>query len=240
MRAEPQPSIIPPVTARSAGLRNTPRQKRSEDRISQILDAADRVVERMGYDATTTNHVAAEAQISVGTVYRWFPDKDALTTAMAERHTQRLAEAIAGVVVDDPSVMGPTLIRQLVEALATFFAANPSLVAIVRAAGPSGTPGALIRDAMGAQIEGILQARIPDIPEGERRTSGQGITSITLSYLSHPDRSCDDRDWVDDLWYAVTAYVRAKYPPADDPAWKAPEERHPQPVRAALPSDGRS
>ncbi len=66
--------------------RKRPRQRRSEETDTRILDTAARIFDERGYRATTTNHVAEGAGVSIGSLYQYFPNKDALLTGLAERH----------------------------------------------------------------------------------------------------------------------------------------------------------
>ncbi len=75
--------------------RKRPRQRRSEETVARILDTAARIFDERGYRATTTNHVAEGAGVSIGSLYQYFPNKDALLTGLAERH---LAEALPRMV----------------------------------------------------------------------------------------------------------------------------------------------
>ena len=54
--------------------------------VDTILDAAARVLRKHGYDDTTTNRVAEIAGVSVGSVYQYFPNKEAMVHALIERH----------------------------------------------------------------------------------------------------------------------------------------------------------
>lgn len=54
--------------------------------MARILDEAARLFESLGYHDTTTNHVADAAGISIGSLYQYFPNKDALLVGLAERH----------------------------------------------------------------------------------------------------------------------------------------------------------
>jgi AcrR family transcriptional regulator len=54
--------------------------------VARILDEAARLFESLGYHDTTTNHVADAAGISIGSLYQYFPNKDALLVGLAERH----------------------------------------------------------------------------------------------------------------------------------------------------------
>lgn len=71
--------------------RKRPVQKRSRALVDRVLDEAARIFEEWGYAGTTTNHVAEAAGISIGSLYQYFPNKDALLVGLAERH---LAESV--------------------------------------------------------------------------------------------------------------------------------------------------
>ena len=78
-------------------LRNEPVQARSTARLAQLLDAAAAIVDEIGYERLTTAMVADRAGASIGTVYRYFPDRIALLQALASRNLER----VAGTVVDE-------------------------------------------------------------------------------------------------------------------------------------------
>ncbi len=69
--------------------RKTPAQDRSRATIECILAAAAQVFEKVGYAAGTTNRIAERAGVSIGTIYQYFPNKDALAVLLLERHIQR-------------------------------------------------------------------------------------------------------------------------------------------------------
>jgi AcrR family transcriptional regulator len=56
-------------------MRRKPQQARSIERVNHILKIADEVFAEMGFEAATTIEIAARAKISVGSLYRFFPDK---------------------------------------------------------------------------------------------------------------------------------------------------------------------
>ena len=74
--------------------RKSPRQARSQATVEAILDAAARVLVDRGYAATNTNLVAERAGVSVGSLYQYFPNKDALITALHSRHSLQVNEVI--------------------------------------------------------------------------------------------------------------------------------------------------
>jgi AcrR family transcriptional regulator len=74
--------------------RKLPKQARSETTVQAIVEAAAQVFERHGYAAGTTNRIAERAGVSIGSLYQYFPNKDAILLALVQRH---LAEATAAL-----------------------------------------------------------------------------------------------------------------------------------------------
>ncbi len=68
--------------------RRLPTQARAQSTVQKILKAATQVLERLGYDDTTTNHIARQAKISVGSLYQYFPSKDAIVLALWEERIE--------------------------------------------------------------------------------------------------------------------------------------------------------
>lgn len=66
-------------------MRKQPRQQRSQVTVDAIVEAGFRSLARHGKEGTTTRHIADLAGISVGSLYQYFPDKDAIYTAMQRR-----------------------------------------------------------------------------------------------------------------------------------------------------------
>jgi AcrR family transcriptional regulator len=111
-------------------LRRVPRQARSREKLARVLAAADRLLAEGGVEALTTTRVAAEAGVSVGALYQYLPDRDAITEALAELYLGRLetlmdsfAEQAAGETWADP-------VGLLVDAFAGLYRAEPGFRAL--------------------------------------------------------------------------------------------------------------
>jgi AcrR family transcriptional regulator len=78
----------------AAPLRNEPVQARSTARLTALLDAAAAAVHELGYERLTTAMVAERAGASIGTVYRYFPDRIAVLQALASRNLERVLTGI--------------------------------------------------------------------------------------------------------------------------------------------------
>ena len=83
-----------PRRARTAP-RRAPRQKRAEDTVEVLLRATELAITRHGFHASTTNRIAALAGVSIGTLYHYFPTKEALVQAVVHRMWREELEAMA-------------------------------------------------------------------------------------------------------------------------------------------------
>ena len=83
----------PPNPATSARHRK-PVQDRSLRSVKRILDAASALLSRMPLDDVTTTHIAAEAGLSVGGLYRFFPDRETIVDAIAGGHILQLGRTV--------------------------------------------------------------------------------------------------------------------------------------------------
>jgi AcrR family transcriptional regulator len=73
--------------------RKQPLQERSRETVAVILEAAARILEERGLEGYNTNAVAERGGISVGSVYQYFPNKDALTLALITRFEEQILGA---------------------------------------------------------------------------------------------------------------------------------------------------
>ncbi len=78
--------------------RKRPVQDRSRETVGYVLEAAAQLFGELGYGGTTTNRVAERAGVSIGTVYQYFPNKDALISALAERHVAAAGEGFTALL----------------------------------------------------------------------------------------------------------------------------------------------
>ena len=78
--------------------RKRPVQARSQATVDAILDAAARILVAEGYGGFTTNRVAAVAGVSVGSLYQYFPNKEALLAELKGRHVAQLERGLDAVM----------------------------------------------------------------------------------------------------------------------------------------------
>ncbi len=76
-------------------MRHEPIQARSAKRVEQILNCASQLFSEIGYDRATTNDIAKRAGVPIGSVYQYFPNKDALLHALTKRYLLQLKSFFA-------------------------------------------------------------------------------------------------------------------------------------------------
>jgi AcrR family transcriptional regulator len=71
-------------------------QERSRATVDALVDATARILVREGFDKASTNRIAEVAGVSVGSLYQYFPSKEALVAAVIERHQQEIMQLVRG------------------------------------------------------------------------------------------------------------------------------------------------
>lgn len=91
-------------------MRKTPVQGRSQETVETILEASAQILQKDGEAALTTNRIAERAGFSIGTLYQYFPNRDAILRAMAAREQQRVLARLATEFAEfDPADPEPAL-----------------------------------------------------------------------------------------------------------------------------------
>ncbi|MBK6922822.1 MAG: TetR family transcriptional regulator [Deltaproteobacteria bacterium] len=79
-------------------VRKLPKQARAQATVEAILTATAEVLTEHGYEGATTNAIARRAGVSIGSLYQYFPHKEALVTALCDRHMQEMTALVVGEV----------------------------------------------------------------------------------------------------------------------------------------------
>jgi AcrR family transcriptional regulator len=223
--------------------RTSPRQARSARSLDLILDAAERLFHDRGVAETSTVDVASAAKVSVGRLYYWFPDKDAITQALMQRAEQRLRDFLDKLVVVDPEAPAGELLDRVVPMLGAFFREHPgSLAVLMRGPVDPVDHGGSMCDYVRSLAAAVLEARVPGIPDDERDLVAATITRIVIGMMAdHVRADLEQGNLILlELRYVLAAYLHSRYPAAGDPVWDA---EHPAlvPVRpsARPPRSGR-
>jgi AcrR family transcriptional regulator len=79
--------------------RRSPVQSRGHQTVQRVLDAASSLLEHTPVEEVTTSRIAAEAGVSIGALYRFFPDKQTIIDAIAVRHVEQFRASLVGTVL---------------------------------------------------------------------------------------------------------------------------------------------
>jgi AcrR family transcriptional regulator len=115
---------MPSLSSNTA--RPVPRQERATRTHQLFLDTAEKVLVEVGYEATTMTAIAERAGASIGALYRWFPDKPALATALLARYSQEIEEHWAPLIGIAERAPTPEFAAMLIETMMEFFRERPA------------------------------------------------------------------------------------------------------------------
>jgi AcrR family transcriptional regulator len=113
-------------------MRKLPSQQRSRNMVEVVVRAAELEISERGLDDTTTNHVAARAGVSIGSLYQYFDSKDAIVEAVLERHTARLLAAVDARLRTLSSAEPRTIVRRLLKSVFDLVENDPAQRELVR------------------------------------------------------------------------------------------------------------
>jgi AcrR family transcriptional regulator len=163
------------------------RQARGERRIEQLLDAAAQVFAEVGFEAATTNAIAARAGVSPGTLYQFFPNKDALAEALAARFGERLRATQAEIFTPELATLPlDEMIDRVVDPLVAFYLAHPGFLALFAGSDLSPRLAAVTQEfhrGVVERAERILAARAPALPRDQLERSARVSVQLVRALL---------------------------------------------------------
>jgi AcrR family transcriptional regulator len=154
------------------------RQARGERRIEQLLDAAADVFAEVGYEAATTNAIAARAGVSPGTLYQFFPNKAAMAEALGDRYAAQLEAAEAAGEQSD--LRPEEMVGGIMDVLIGVNLGQPGMGELLMG---GKAPAHKLHALMTERLAGLLKARAPGLSEAERDRCVQVVIGIYKGML---------------------------------------------------------
>jgi AcrR family transcriptional regulator len=150
-----------------------PIQERGGRRVEEILDAAAAVIAEVGVEAATTNTIAERAGSSVGSLYHFFPNKDAIVLALAARYESELRDLNQfAMTADAATVPIARMVDGIVTPLAKFMERTPAYMPIYYATRDPRNPSCMtteLAEATVGLVDRLMAARAPRVPASRRR-----------------------------------------------------------------------
>lgn len=113
--------------ARASLPRKSASQDRSRALVDFMLDATAHVLKQVGYERATTNRIAAAAGVSIGSLYQYFPNKEALVGALVARHNRDMLELLRIKIEDSAQLSLAASVRTMMTAILTAHQADAEL-----------------------------------------------------------------------------------------------------------------
>jgi AcrR family transcriptional regulator len=198
--------------------RKTASQERSRSTVDALLEATARVLLREGYDRASTNRIAEVAGVSIGSLYQYFPSKEALVAAVIDRHTQEVSEVTRNALVKAAAHPIEVAAREFVSIAIDAHRVNPKLHGVlseqIPRVGRLENIEANIREGY-AMVRGYLEAHREEIDVGDLDLAAFILVTIVealthAAVLRRPDILADGkaRHFVDDVTRLVLRYLR--------------------------------
>ncbi|AWE50379.1 TetR/AcrR family transcriptional regulator [Streptomyces nigra] len=153
------------------------RQARGERRIAQLLEAAAAVFTTTGYSAASTNAIAREAGVSPGTLYQFFPNKEAIAIELGGRLMRQMRETYGEALAPvDPTTSLEEAVTAAVDRFITFNCDHPVFFTLMH--GPD-VPGRIAEDhdalhaTLLSRIEALLSSLLPDAAPADLTRTAQ-------------------------------------------------------------------
>ena len=163
--------------------RRRPTQHRAHQTVDAVLDAVVRVLKREGCSAVTTNRIAEVAGVSIGSVYQYFPNKEAIFVALHQRHIDQIDRMVETELIKHAESSLDDLMRAMIEGMIEAHRADPELYE-------------------------LLATEVPHRADGTRDFAVRLHGAFRLALASKADELTKGRD-LDELVFVVTNMVEA-------------------------------
>ncbi|NDJ76140.1 MAG: TetR/AcrR family transcriptional regulator [Chloroflexi bacterium] len=205
-------------------MRRVPKQARSQQRIDLILAAAADLIADIGYDAVTTNAIAERARISIGSLYQYFSNKDAILHAITERYIEHRRQVAAELLQPDviAGVSLPELVDRYLDPMVAFYQDNPAILHIYLGSDISPEMAAAYAQADAdsvAQIAHMIQLRVPHLPDQRAQVVAQVVKAAmkALMGLLHSNANATEQNLISaEFKHMLVAYLESVMQNAND------------------------
>lgn len=171
-----------------ASPRKHPTQARAKATVEAILTAAAQILIAHGYERTTTARVARRAGVSVGSLYQYFPNKEALVAALIERHANELVAVVRDVLQCHSRASLAECLRAAIDATMTAHRIDPRLHKILHEQVPRvGELGRAMHasEDVTREVERSLRAHADELHPALDPAIAATVISTALDAIAH-------------------------------------------------------
>lgn len=193
-------------------------QERSRSTVDALLEATARILVKEGYDRASTNRIAEMAGVSIGSLYQYFPSKEALVAAVIDRHAQEISEVTRNAVVKLAARPIEVAAREFVSVAIDAHRVNPRLHGVlseqIPRVGRLENIEANLREGY-TLVRGYLEAHRDEIDVADLDLAAFVCVTVVealthAAVLRRPDILTDEkaRRFVDDVTGLLVRYLR--------------------------------
>jgi AcrR family transcriptional regulator len=189
--------------------RRVPRQERGERRMAEILDAGAQEIASCGYEGATMTAIAERAQASIGTVYEYFPNKEALAKALIAQYGTEIEERWRHLDGRAKHLGIDQLAEQIVDITVQFMNERPAYIPLVSAQiNYRRDPAA--RHRLRERLASFLMAKCPALSDpAALRTANIMVQTVKgLNRLYGEARPKDRSELVTEYKQLLRSYLR--------------------------------
>ncbi len=206
---------------KTANPRKSPEQDRSRATVEAIVEAAAHILVKHGYDAFTTNRVAERAGVSIGSLYQYFPNKDALLSELMRRHVVEIERGVEEMAELARTAPLAEVIRVGIEENVRSHQIDPVLHRVLSEEVPR--LGALdwkvaFTQRMEARVRGVLEARRSEISVADIDVAvyimTRTVEAVVHSAVCAQPKALASGALAEELTRMLVGFLTGKMPPA--------------------------
>jgi len=194
--------------------RKQPTQSRSRATVETILDGCVRVLDQEGIQAATTSRIAEASGVSVGSLYQYFENRDAILNALQDREFSRTTDMIQTHLMRDKFDTPRDLARTVVASLLHLYRSSPGLHRVLALEGLRVTPTERVQ-AFDHRIVETLRVFFENTPFPIRRASKhaaafvlyQSVRATMLAKILEEPPGISDEILTEELTELVVSYL---------------------------------
>jgi AcrR family transcriptional regulator len=191
------------------GPARAPQRERGKRRVAALLQAAGSLLAEKSYDAMTLTEIAERAGASIGSLYLFFPSKEALADALLDRFSERLRDVLNGIEERAATLSIPALADALLGLLDGFNEERATVTALIEWREEASARASELRLSLRRHVARILRARIPTIPP--KRAEGMAVVIVQLMKAAAAQGEEKDltirRDVLNELSHVTQIYL---------------------------------
>nr|WP_249802192.1 TetR/AcrR family transcriptional regulator [Bradyrhizobium zhengyangense] len=161
--------------------RKSASQRRSRATVDALVEATARILVKDGFEKTSTNRIAEAAGVSVGSLYQYFPSKEALVAAVIDRHNEEIMAIVRATLLEVADMPIEKAVRRLVTVAIDAHRINPKLHRVLAEQIPRA--GKLDVEAFNREVHALVRAYLDSRRKEMRRIDLDVATFICVSAI---------------------------------------------------------